>query len=93
MRLILSNGTIGTYKIHCIVLNGSIHSNKTFKMCRDVFNRIKHTYSRMANTLIEYLSNTIFPSMLEHNTSMMGSMKSIIGKKFWKFSKTFWANF
>ena len=31
--------------------------------------------------------------ILEHYTSTMGNMKSIIDKKFGKFPKAFWANF
>ena len=44
------------------------------------------------NTLIEYSSNTMFTSMLfisEQNTSIMGSMKSIIGKRLENFHKYF----
>ena len=46
--------------------------------------------------LIEHSYNKIFTSVLfilEHNTSIMGSMKSIIGKTFGKFPKAFWVNF
>ena len=43
----------------------------------------KQTYSSIVNTLIVLSSNKIFTPMLfilEHNTSIMGSMKSIVGK-------------
>ena len=69
-RLILSNRTIGTYKIHCSV--------------------------KWFNTLIEHSRNKNFTLglfILENNNSIMGSMKSMIGKNFGKFSKAFWANF
>ena len=52
--------------------------------------------SNIVNTLIEHSSNKIFTSMLfvlEHNTSIMGSMKSIMSKSFGKFFKAFWTNF
>ena len=57
-----------------------------------------HWYNQtcIVNTLIEHSSNKIFTSMLfilEHNTSIMGSMKSIIGKMFGKFPKAHWGSF
>ena len=58
--------------------------------------RIKQTYAHIVNTLIEYSSNKIFTSMLfilKHNTSIMGSLKSIIGKNFESIPKAFWAIF
>ena len=58
--------------------------------------RIKQTLSCIVNNLINHLSNKNFTSMLfilEHNTSIMGSMKSIIGKQFGKFPKAFWTSF
>ena len=57
---------------------------------------IKQAYYRILNTIIEHSSNKIITSMLfilEHNTSIKGSMKSIIGKNFGKFPKAHWANF
>ena len=54
------------------------------------------TYSCIVNTLIEHSRNKNFTSMLfilEHNTSIMGSMKSIIGNNFGNFLKAFWTNF
>ena len=57
---------------------------------------IKQTYARIANTLIEHSSNKILTSMLlilKHNTSIMGSTKSIIGKNFGNIPKAFWAIF
>ena len=48
--------------------------------CIDI---IKQANPCIVNTLIEHSSNKIFTSVLfilEHNTSIMGSMKSILGK-------------
>ena len=55
-------------------------------------------YSSIINTLIEHSGNKIkfFTSVLfilEHITSIIGSMKSIIGKNFGKFPESFWENF
>ena len=58
--------------------------------------RIKQTNARTINTLIEHSSNKILTSMLfilKHNTSIMGSMKSIIGKNFENIPKALWAIF
>ena len=46
------------------------------------------TYSRIINTLIEHTSNknfTLMSFIMEHNISIMGSMKSIVDKNFGKF--------
>ena len=48
------------------------------------------------NNLIEHADNKIFIAMLfilEHNTSIMGNMNSLIGRNFGKFQKAIWANF
>ena len=60
-------------------------------LLHDDINRTQ-TYSRIINTLIEHSSNKNFTLMLfimEHNISIMGSMKSVIGKNYGKIQKAF----
>ena len=58
--------------------------------------RITQTYSRIIRTLIGHSSNKHFTARLfimEHNTSIMESMKSIVDKNFGKFPKAFEQSF
>ena len=51
------------------------------------------SYHKYSNRTFKQSNFTSVLFILEHNTSIMGSMKSIIGKTFGKFSKAYWANF
>ena len=90
----LSNSTIGACKIHCTVINGSIiYALIDHLECID---RITQTYSHIVSTLIGNSSNKHFTArlfILEHNTSIMGSMKSIVDKILGNSQKHFEQNF
>ena len=53
-------------------------------------------YVHIINTLLEHSRNKIFTSMLfilNHNTSIMESIKRIIGKNYGNIPEAFWAIF